>query len=128
MKSRLSTVAPDLEDVVSVASSATRYEIAFAVSQLALRLCEVVLPPHVALANKEEAYAAELDAEYFNLSEEGSAASHHVFCAARAVSSAGFARSGRCEDAIYEAIIATDDTESVRQQVVASLLAKSGRA
>jgi hypothetical protein len=128
LKSRLSTVAPDLEDLLCTASAATRDEIALAVSQLALRLCDVVLPPDVALANGEEAYAAELDVKYFNLSEEGNAASHYAFSAARAVSSAAFARSGRCEDAIYEAIIATDDTESVRQQVVASLLAKSGRA
>ena len=124
MKTRLSVVAPDLEGLLGGASAAARAEIAAAVSQLALRLCGVLLPPHVALTSTEEAYAAELDEKYFNLSERGDAASQQVFCAARAVSSAAFARSGQCEDAVDEAIIATDDFFAVRQKIVSRLGAK----
>jgi len=124
LKTRLSVVAPDLEGLLRGASAAARAEIAVAVSQLALHVCGVLLPPHVALTSTEEAYAAELDEKYLNLSEKGDAARHQVFCAARAVSSAAFARSGQCEDAVYEAIIATGDPETVRQKIVSRLGAK----
>lgn len=121
MTTRLSTVAPDLEDLLLVASPEARKDAAGAVSKLALHHCGVVLPLEAISASDQEAYAAKLDEIYFDLRERNDATTDGAFCAARAASSAAFATMGRCEEAVYEAIIALGDTELVRMLVVSNL-------
>lgn len=121
LKHRLSLVAADIETLLRTASASARARAAIAVSELALHRCGVPTPPDLVRPNAREAYAAALDAEYLKLSDEGHTSCDSAFSAARAASSAAFASSEKCEDAVYEAIIATDDAEAVRRLVIASL-------
>jgi hypothetical protein len=127
MISRLATVAPDLEAAIANAEPALRRRVASVVSNWAATRVGWSYPADAGALSAE---LQELDERYFALQElyeTGGcswAAVMAAFNLARTVGSAVFALGGQASEAVYEAVMATDDLTSVRQ-VVLSVLRES---
>ena len=128
MQSRLSTVAPKLEAALARAGFAKSNEAALAAARPATETCNLAdVAPELAATRDNlssiEALVGVLDEEYFAAHERfenGSAPeSAYVvpFCRARAASALAFALRGEASEAVYEAIIATDNLSDVSRTV-----------
>jgi hypothetical protein len=128
-RTRLQTVAPDLDKAIAaapaeVASSAAWAAARWAVEQVGLSHPAIAEALSGTCVGKVPALAARLDKEYFALDNDGRAPEAtvlDVFSKARAASAVEFAARGEAAEAIYEAIIATDDIASVRSVVLSAL-------
>ena len=121
MSSRLESVDTTLHEMLRSADVQARAAAAISASQLAMRRCNVSIPPGNSTSLDHHAFAASLDENYFELDAAGNDRSKAAFSAARAATSFAFAVEGRAEEAVYEAIIATEDLASVRAQVLAAV-------
>lgn len=130
-RSRLHTIAPDLDAALTKAPTVHRRAAAWAVARWAVE-CVGLSHPAVTEALSGShlgglgVVVAELDKRYFELAESGRA-TQVVFGHARAASAVEFAARGEVAEAVYEAAIATDDVPGVRA-VVASVLGIAGPA
>ena len=127
MTYRLAHLSRALYELLAATPPATRAAVGVSLSELAMRLCEVVLPQDVVTADERHAYAARLDEIYFDLNDAEDAGTTKAFAAARAASSSAYAMQGEAEDAIYEAMIAIDDMELARAHILAVLSGESPR-
>mgnify|MGYP001550374720 CR=1 FL=1 len=114
MKSRLSTISPELLGEISKKSSITQLKISRALANWALEQVSYIgtVPDTVKIA---EEILANLDAEYLklqSLSEVGKATEQEVvlaFSKARAIHSLLFSLNEEPLETVYEAIIATEN-------------------
>ena len=114
MKSRLSTVAPDLDDTINISSDLRRNSISLALAEWALsqvhfkgEVPQSVSDAGVILDALEENYY-----ELQKMEESGRATQQEVlsiFVKARAINALLLHFKGETAEAAYEAIIATDD-------------------
>lgn len=132
MLSRLATVAPKLEAMLSRATPAHARDAALSAARLATQACNLsaVVPSFNATVDDPaffEGLVEQFDDEYFAAHErfEAGAAPESAylvpFCRARAASSLAFALRDEPSEAVYEAIISTDNLSGVTR-IVESIL------
>lgn len=116
MASRLASIAPDIEFTLSELQSAIRFEVALKITTWAME--KVGLQAEM-LTNQDskgaKAVSDIFDERYFKLDEQGSPDYLVYFSKARAASSIAFLLDGNAYEAIYEAVMATDDMSTVQQ-------------
>ena len=130
-ESRLQTLAADLDQALGHVSAERGRKAAWAACRSAVARVELAHPViAAAVANQRadnlEAVAAlvvELDYEYLRLSEAGKhpSAVLSAFSLARAASAVEYAARGEAAEAVYEAVIATDDIPGIRAVVIHAL-------
>ena len=132
MRSRLSAIAPDVEVALSRAAFGKSNEAALAAARLATQTCNLAavaprLVPTLENVSSIDALVETLDAEYFSAHEKfengllPESAYLVPFCRARAASALAFALRGEASEAVYEAIMATDDPVKVSRTVEEAL-------
>lgn len=120
MPSRLGSIAPDIEAILSTAQLSTAVTTALRVAKWVVGVtgaeCEE-LDTAVATANASLAHllAQTLDERYFSLQEIDEPKSIEFFSRARAASAIAYALEGNPAESLYEAISATDDLPVTRE-------------
>lgn len=122
MPSRLESIAPEIEAQLGSLSLAQRTSLALQVATWTIEQnCAENSELMVAVASGNKALAESVsnsfDENYFATQEINPVESLRNFCCARAASSLAFALANNLSEAIYEAIIATDDISAVQQLV-----------
>lgn len=122
MPSRLESIAPDIEAQIGSLPLTQSASLAFQVAAWAIKQnCAENKQLKIAVASGNKALAESVsnsyDESYFATQETKPAESLSNFCCARAASSMAFALANNPSEAIYEAIMATDNISSVRQLV-----------
>jgi hypothetical protein len=118
MRSRLSTVAADIDQALARVSETVALQSAEEAAHFALEVVGV-RDTSSKSSTELEAMASAYDSEYFatqQSSESGRTVDQLTpFAKARALSALAFAKRGQPAEAIYEAIIATDDAPKLRE-------------
>lgn len=118
MISRLESLSMDIKKSLASLPLPRKRQIAIRISLWAIEKLEadnkeiypVIKSNDAALA---ESLAMHYDELYFKMADKNQTDSLRYFCLARAVSSLAFAFAGSDEEAVYEAIIATNDQPSI---------------
>ena len=126
MTSRLTTVAPEIENSFLGVSEELTNSIALSIASWAVK-CNGSVGDH--MQNLAEFIDAKLaidvsnafDERYFECKDQNPSVALKYFSCARAASSMAFALSKNPKEAIYEAIIATDDLATIKNLVTKAL-------
>ena len=121
MTSRLAHLDRDSDELLRASEPRIRFAAAVAASELALRVCNVSVPLEATGAIERHAYAAALDRIYFDLHDVGHEGAEVAFAAARASTSSACASEGAAGEAVYEAVIATENLQLVKVTVLAAI-------
>jgi len=122
MTSRLASIAPDIENTLATLPQSRRTTIALEAALWAIKKLDADSEETSSLITSNdpalaESFARHYDALYFETEDSSPSDSFRYFCLARATSSLAFALTANDSEAIYEAIIATDDVLSIREML-----------
>ena len=124
MPTRLAAVAPNLDALLAGGDAARCIRAGLAAAQQAAERCNLSdVAPGLAFTeanlDKIDALARALDDEYLSLDRDATPETKYLapFARARAASALAFALRREAREAVYEAIIATDDAPAVTRAV-----------